>query len=55
LLHKAVEWGWISHAPVKVRLLQDEARRMDYLTAEAARDFSTLPSPTVTRNSTPSF
>ena len=34
LLHKAVEWGWISHAPVKVRLLQDEARRIDYLTAE---------------------
>ncbi|MBK9117547.1 MAG: site-specific integrase [Betaproteobacteria bacterium] len=37
LLHMAVEWGWISHVPVKVRLLQDEARRIDYLTTEECR------------------
>lgn len=34
LLHKAVEWGWISHVPAKVALLKDEARRIDYLTVE---------------------
>lgn len=34
LLHKAVEWGWIAAVPVKIRLLKDEARRIDYLTVE---------------------
>jgi integrase len=38
LLHKALEWGWINSMPVKINMLKDEARRIDYLTvAECQR------------------
>jgi integrase len=34
VLHKALEWGWISTAPTRIKLLKDEARRIEYLTVE---------------------
>lgn len=38
LLNRAVEWGWIAFAPVKVRRFQEQRTRFDYLTeAEIGR------------------
>jgi integrase len=34
MLNKAVEWGWISHLPGKVKLLKEDNARIVYLTAE---------------------
>jgi integrase len=35
LLHKAVEWGWIGSLPTRIKLLPDEARRINYLSVES--------------------
>lgn len=34
LLNKAVEWGWMSHRPARIRRLQENAGRITYLTVE---------------------